>query len=173
MQLKLKESFHFSFLIQSKEMFWGKITETNSGESMWISFCLVHSEIMQRLIKAEYHVKTRHLEIRFWFYFFRLQRKQFSGCFNQLTLTEIINLGSNFINETLKKQTRTGCFSIFFFENKNLILFPLLDSTDASRIHSDNKPRREENPSVQMKTKFSGESEESFSNTNNNATLEE
>ena len=64
-------------------------------------------------------------------------------------------------------------FPFPFFQNRNLILFPLLDSTDASRIHSDNKPRREENPSVQMKTKFSGESEESFSNTNNNATLEE
>ena len=67
-------------------------------------------------------------------------------------------------------QTKVGCFSISFFQNKNLILFPLLDSTDASRIHSDNKPRGEEKQSVLMKRKFSGELSVSR---NTNTTLEE
>ena len=68
------------------------------------------------------------------------------------------------------RQTKVGCFSISFFQNKNLILFPLLDSTDASRIHSDNKPREEEKQSVLMKRKFSGELSVSR---NTNTTLEE
>ena len=59
-------------------------------------------------------------------------------------------------------------FPFPFFQNRNLILFPLLDSTDASRIHSDNKPRGEENQSVLMKRKFSGELSVS-----RNTTLEE
>ena len=65
-------------------------------------------------------------------------------------------------------------FDVFpfpFFQNKNLILFPLLDSTDASRIHSDNKPRRE-NQQAGIKRKSGGDGE-SLSNPNSSLTIEE
>ena len=78
---------------------------------------------------------------------------------------------STIILEISKKPYRAGCFSIFFFENKNLILFPLLDSTDASRIHSDNKPRRE-NQQAGIKRKSGGDGESLF-NPNSSLTIEE